>query len=300
LRIYHSEKIRAEKVPGGKVAPTPNNSIEKVIREIEHLPTLPQVVTKVLAMTDSAHVNAIALAKELDQSLSTKVLKVANSAYYGARRVNSVHQAIVTIGFDTLKEIILTTSFFHTFQDSHEVEALKPLWQHSLECAFVAKRLAWVYRYEAMDEAYLVGLIHDIGKLVIHQYFPDQLRIIKSKNDGGAEDLKLEKEVLGLTHAEIAGKMAKQWNFPEALVEAIAHHHDEKWELNPNLGRILFYADRFVSGLVDFHRMLELFTQAGMRFPLSWHLDELKRVEEIFKEEMKKACSLLNPPLASS
>jgi putative nucleotidyltransferase with HDIG domain len=278
---------------------SPNNSIGRVIREIEHLPTLPQVVTKLLTMADSTKVNAIDLSKEMDQSLSAKVLKVANSAYYGVRKVNSVRQAIVTIGFDSLKEIILTTSFFHTFQDSQEVEALKPLWQHSLECAFVAKRLAWVYRYEAMDEAYLAGLIHDIGKLVVHQYFPDQLRIIKSKNDGGIEDLKAEKEVLGLTHAQIAGEMAKQWNFPEALVEAIAHHHDEKWELNPTLGRILFFADRFVSGLVDFHRMLELFTQAGMRFPLNWHLDELKRVEEIFREEMKKAASLLdNPPAA--
>jgi putative nucleotidyltransferase with HDIG domain len=283
--------------------PQPQNKlIEKVIREIEHLPTLPQVVTKLLAMADSAKVNAVDLSKEMDQSLSAKVLKVANSAYYGgraARKVNSVHHAIVIIGFDAVKEIVLTTSFFHTFQDAKEIEALQPLWRHSLECALVAKRLAWVYRYEATDEAYLVGLIHDIGKLVIQQYFPDQSRLISDRNIGEVEILDLEKGILGMTHAEIGGRMAEQWNFPEALVEAIAHHHDEKWQLNPNLGRILFYADRFVSGLVDFHRMLELFTQAGMRFPLNWHLDELKKVEEIFREEMKKAASVLNNPPAS-
>jgi len=284
------------------MAPIQNSVIEKVLKQIEHLPTLPQVVTKILAMTDSAKVNAVDLSKEMDQSLSAKVLKVANSAYYGgraARSVTSVHHAIVIIGFDAVKEIVLTTSFFHTFKDSQEVETLKPLWQHSLECAFIAKRLAWVYRYEGLDEAYLAGLIHDIGKLIIQQYFPDPSRLIQNKTAAGSAPLKAEKEVLGMTHAEIAGRIAEQWNFHESLVEAIAHHHDEKWKLNPKLGRILFYANRFVSGAVDFNRMLELFTQTGMHFPLNWHFNELRRVEEIFREEMNKAASLMNAPAAA-
>jgi putative nucleotidyltransferase with HDIG domain len=270
--------------------------VERVIKQIEHLPTLPQVVTKVLAMTDSAHVNAVELSKEMDQTLSAKVLKVANSAYYGGktvRKVNSVHHAIVIIGFDALKEIILTTSFFHTFQDSKEVESLRPLWQHSLECGLAAKRLAWVFRYEDMDEAYLAGLIHDIGRLVIQQYFPDQFSLLKRQTNGAGEDMELEREILGITHAEIAGKMAEQWNFPETLIEAIAHHHDGNWQLNPKLGRILFYADQFVLGMVDFHKMLDLFRQAGMNYPMSWKDEELKKAEDMLQEEIKKASSML-------
>ena len=281
--------------------PIQSSIISKVLKQIEHLPTLPQVVTKVLAMTDSAKVNAVDISKEMDQSLSAKVLQVANSAYYGGRatrQVKNLHHAIMIIGFDMVKEIVLTASFFHTFKDSEEVEGLKPLWTHSLGCALVAKRLAWVYHYEAMDEAYLVGLIHDIGKLVVHQYFPDQYRLIRNKIQEGFDSLKLEKEILGVTHAEIAGRMAEQWNFNEVLVEAVAHHHDEKWTLNPKLGRILFYANRFAAGLVDFNRMLELFTQAGMHFPLNWHFNELKRVEEIFCEELNKAASMMNAPPA--
>jgi len=282
-----------------EIVPIQNSVIEKVLQQIEHLPTLPQVVTKILAMTDSVKVNAVDISKEMDQSLSAKVLQVANSAYYGGRatrQVKSLHHAIVIIGFDMVKEIVLTASFFHTFRDSEELEGLKPLWTHSLGCALVAKRLAWVYRYEGLDEAYLVGLIHDIGKLVFHQYFPDQYRLIQDKIQEGFEPLKLEKEILGVTHAEIAGRMAEKWNFNESLVEAVAHHHDEKWKVNPNLGRILFYANRFAAGLVDFHRMLELFTQAGMHFPLNWHFNELRRVEEIFREELNKASSLMNAP----
>jgi putative nucleotidyltransferase with HDIG domain len=271
--------------------------IDRVLKEIEHLPTLPQVVTKVLAMTDSDKFNALDLSREMDQSLSAKVLKMANSAYYGARavrKVNNIHHAIVIIGFDAVKEIILTTSLFHTFRDSQEVKSLQPLWQHSLECALVAKRMAWVYRYDAMDEAYLVGLIHDIGKLVIQQYFPEQFRLIKGKNDNGVEDLEAEKEILGMNHASIAGRLAEHWNFPEAIVESIAQHHDPIWELNPRLGRILFYADRFASGMIDFYTMLELFRQSGMAYPANWEAEELKKVEDGLREEMKKSSSILN------
>jgi putative nucleotidyltransferase with HDIG domain len=283
------------------MSPIQNNVIEKVLKQVEHLPTLPQIVNKILAMTDSAKVNAVALSKEMDQSLSARVLKMANSAFYGgraARTVTSVHHAIVIIGFDAVKEIVLTTSFFHTFKDSQEVETLKPLWRHSMESAFIAKRLAWVYRYEGLDEAYLAGLIHDIGKLVIQQYLPDAHRQIQCLSAAGADLLKAEQEVLGLTHAEIAGRIAQLWNFNDSLTEAIAHHHNENWKLNPQLGRILFYANRFVLGLVGFQPMLELFTQAGMKFPLNWHLDELKRVEEIFREEMNKAASFFTSAVA--
>jgi putative nucleotidyltransferase with HDIG domain len=271
--------------------------VDQILKAIEHLPTLPQVVTKVLAITDSDKFNALDLSREMDQSLSAKVLKVANSAYYGARavrQVNSIHHAIVIIGFDAVKEIILTTSLFHTFRDSQEVKSLQPLWQHSLECALAAKRMAWVYRYEAMDEAYLVGLIHDIGKLVLQQYFPEQFRLIKGKNDIAVEDLEAEKAILGMTHALIGGRMAEHWNFPEPVVESITQHHDQMWKLNPRLGRILFHADQFSSGMIDFCTMLESFRQSGMVYPVNWEAEELKKIEAGLREEMKKSCFLLN------
>jgi len=270
--------------------------LEKVIQQIEHLPTLPQVVTKVLAMTDSAHISAVELSKEMDQTLSAKVLKMANSAYYGgrtARKVNTVHHAIVIIGLDALKEIILTTSLFHTFRDSKEIESLQPLWQHSLECGLAAKRLAWVVRFEAMDEAYLVGLIHDIGRLIIQQYFPDQFALLKRRTNGITEEIGLEREIFGMTHAEIGARVAEQWNFPENLIEAIAQHHDGEWRLNPKLGRILFYADQFVLGEVDFQKMLDLFREAGMNYPPNWKDEELKKAEDLLQEEIKKASSML-------
>ena len=150
--------------------------IDQVVQQIEHLPTLPQVVMRILSMAESPKISAVELSKVLDQSLAAKVMKVSNSAYYGGkgRKISSIHHAIMMIGFDSLKEIVLTTSFFHTLRDSREVQALQPLWQHSLECALISKRLAWIYRYDSLDEAYLSGLTHDIGRLVIQQYFSPQ------------------------------------------------------------------------------------------------------------------------------
>ena len=284
---------------GEKVMPAVarKSAVEKVIQEIEHLPTLPQVVMRVLAMAESPRMSAIELAKAMDQSLAAKVLKLANSAFYGvrsSRNINSIHHAIVLVGFEAVKEIILTTSFFHTFHDSRDVQTLQPLWEHSLECALISKRLAWMYRYDSLDEAYLSGLTHDIGRLVIQQYFPDQYWEIEKKKDQGMEMPAAEKEVLSITHAEIGGKVAERWAFPPNLADAITHHHDREWKINPTLGKILFYADQFTFGLIDFAHLTQSFTQEGMSYPASWDSSDLSSVETILQEEMGKAKSLFN------
>ena len=272
------------------------DTIEQVIEQIEHLPTLPQVVMRVLAMAESPRISAIELSKAMDQSLAAKVLKVANSAYYGGRgrNISSIHHAIMLVGFESVKEIILTTSFFHTFHDAQDVHALQPLWQHSLECALIAKRLAWMYRYDSLDEAYLSGLTHDIGRLVIQQYFSDHYREIEKKKEMGVEWLQAEKEVLDLTHAEIGGKIAERWAFPSPLVDTITHHHDREWGVNPTLGKILYYSDNYTLKNLDFSQLLEEFSREGMHYPATWDSSDLTSVEQILQEEMGKSSSMFH------
>lgn len=273
--------------------------INQVIKQIEHLPTLPQVVTRVLEMVDSPTIDSMKLSKVLDQSLAAKILKVANSAFYGRRKINSIHQAIVVIGFDAVKEIILTASLFHTFHDAQDVETLRPLWQHSLECALISKRLAWIYHYEALDEAYFAGLIHDIGKLIIQQHFAAYHQQIEALRLGGFDALEAEREVLGTTHADVGGKMALHWSFPENLAHAVAGHHEKQRPSQPKLDRILHYADRFVSGALDFPGLLKAFAQVGMPYPSSWDSSDLISIEEIFQGEMEKAKSIFASTLES-
>jgi len=117
---------------------------------------------------------------------------------------------------------------------------------------------------------------------------------------GGAEEnLEAEKEVLGITHAEIGGKISTYWTFPETLVDAIAHHHDQNWQLNPKLGKILYYADRFVLGFFDFNHLLNAFSQAGMFYPAGWEASDIHEVEGILRKEIDKARSMLNSAMDS-
>jgi putative nucleotidyltransferase with HDIG domain len=268
--------------------------IDQVIQQIEHLPTLPQVVMRVLSMAESPKISAVELSRVLDQSLAAKVLKVANSAYYGGqgRKISGIHHAIMMIGFESVKEIILTTSFFHTLHDARDVKALQPLWQHSLECALISKRLAWIYRYDSLDEAYLSGLTHDIGRLVIQQYFSDQFEEIEEKRRSGMEWLQAEKEVLEVTHAEIGSRVAERWAFSSNLIDVIGHHHDCSWTVNPTLGKIIHYADKFTFGEVNFSNLLESFSMEGMNYPSTWDSSDLASVEQILQEEMGKAQSM--------
>jgi putative nucleotidyltransferase with HDIG domain len=271
--------------------------LDEVFKQVEHLPTIPQVVMTVLQMTESPNINTKKISDSLDQSLAAKVLKIANSAYYGggrARNVKSIPHAIVIIGFEALKEIVLTASVFHTFHDVQDVKSLQPLWEHSLEAALIAKRLAWIYRYEGLDEAYFAGLIHDLGKLVIHQYFRDQYSLIEDMKKNGEEELAAEKQVMGITHAEVSGKISEFWSFPETLVDTITHHHDENFKLNPKLGKIIRCADQFVRGAWDFSTMLSAFAQVGMLLPKEWEASDVEAVEKILRDEIEKAHEMLS------
>jgi putative nucleotidyltransferase with HDIG domain len=216
---------------------------------------------------------------------------MANSAYYGGRytrRINNAHHAIVIIGFDALKEIVLTISLFHTFREIQDIKNLHPLWKHSLQSALVSKRLAWAFRYENTDEAYLVGLIHDIGKLIIQQHFLEKFNSIYGKHYNGPEILKAEEKLLGITHAVIGGGMAQHWDFPTTLCEAISHHHDGIFKLNHRLGAILYGANAYVSGEVGFSDLIPFFKRFGMFCSTQWREGDLIRVQEILQAEMQK------------
>lgn len=148
--------------------------IKNIINEIQNLPTLPQVVGRISSAIDDPKTSAQYLASIIisDAPLSTKVLKLVNSAYYGfQRKITTITQATVLLGFNSIKNVILTTSVFDFFNHSntysHQFNAVK-FWEHSLGTAIACKVLSKRLFFGKPEEAYLAGLLHDIGKMVIN------------------------------------------------------------------------------------------------------------------------------------
>ena len=164
-----------------------------------------------------------------DQALTAKILKLANSAFYGfPRGIATVNHAVVVLGFDTVKNLGLSVSVLERFSSgSSDTEFdRQKFWEHSIACGVAARMLAGKLRYRVQGEAFAAGILHDIGKLILSQYFTDEFGgVLELARDENIYIGKAEEQVLGVTHTEIGHWLAEKWNLPDKLVAAIAYHH---------------------------------------------------------------------------
>ncbi len=198
--------------------------IKKRLKSLQSLPTLPPVVTKLTHLLADEKTTAVQLAEviEKDQVLTSKVLKMVNSAFYGfPRRISTVSTAIVLLGFNVIRTLIITASIFEMMQS----EDLS-LWEHSLGVAAASGLLAQKLELQNPEEVTTAGLLHDLGKVVIRSEFPETYQEILARvKEKGLSFREAEKEILGLDHSEIGEFLTNHWNLPERLVEPIAFHH---------------------------------------------------------------------------
>jgi len=167
---------------------------------------------------------------ELDPPLTAKVLRFANSAYFGRmRRISEIQQAVIWIGFDSLKEIALSQKVCELFRRDEQYGGYSrlQLWKHSVGAALCGK---YIYRREfgeRGDAMYAAGLLHDIGIIIIDQLLNEEFREILDIRRREQRNIpEIEQEILGFTHAEVGQVLAENWGLPEQLGVAIGHHHD--------------------------------------------------------------------------
>ncbi len=207
-----------------------NKKVQRKLESLKDLPTIPTVMSQVLAALDNPDVSAASLAKiiENDQSLTAKVLKVANSPFYGfARKISTIDLAVVVMGLNTIKEIILSLiiqKFFAKIQKStFDVNAF---WQYSVFCGTASRVLARKLGYRLAGEAFVTGLMHDIGVLVLVESFSSDFIKIRTLQEQKELSMpEAEQLVLDTTHAEVGAWIAEKWNLPDRLCTAISHHH---------------------------------------------------------------------------
>ena len=215
---------------------------KKKVKLIKNLPTLPDILTKISRMVESKQYSADDIARVIsqDQVLTAKVLKLANSAFYGfSRSINSVGQALVLLGFQVVKGLILTSSVFDIVQRRYT-----DLWKHSLAVATISGLLAQRIGMKAPEESNLAGLLHDLGKVIMAVSMIEELDRVLKLCQEGLTGLEAEKEVLGFTHMEAGTWLAEAWKLPLELTDPITfHHHPGSAKARPMETSIVHLAD---------------------------------------------------------
>lgn len=199
--------------------------------DLSALPTLPAVVGDLLAAfaDDNASIQALARIISRDAPLSARMLAVANSAAYRSRspRVSSLERTLTVVGLATAKTIAVTTAIYQTFSHLHGIppNELAPFWRHILVCAHLVRRLAAITAYPAPDEAYLCGLLHDIGRLLIAVRHPNAFEAVRARAPTLCDVPVLERELFGADHCTLGAALVESWRLHSFLADAIRFHH---------------------------------------------------------------------------
>jgi HD-like signal output (HDOD) protein len=214
-----------------KLNPLADN-IKRITERIINLPTLPTVVSRMIDLVDSPRTSALSLARliSMDQALTARILKLANSAYYGfSQEITTVDRAIVVIGFNTVREMGLSLSILDVFKanPNGNIFDIAKFWEHSIGCGVASRMIARRFGLPLISEAFVTGLLHDIGKIVLCQYAPREFEEIMTLVSMKNVDLDTaEMSIIGVGHAQIGGWLATKWRLPTLINECIAFHHD--------------------------------------------------------------------------
>ncbi len=216
------------------------SNLDALYSQINNLPSLPAIVHDVMRITADPESSAADLMKAIlpDPPMCTAILKIANSAFFGIpREVKSLEKAVMILGFNEVKNIILGKAVFNSFKELsvHNKKDVDALWEHNFTCGLAAKILAERSR-QSPSEMFIAGLIHDIGKLAILITFPTLYTpILKQSSDESSSFLEDEKELFIMSHDEVGMYILDQWFFPHQLVTAVGFHHQPERAASKNL-----------------------------------------------------------------
>jgi HD-like signal output (HDOD) protein len=225
--------------------------IKKIESRVQDMPTLPVIAAKILEVLDDPDSSASDLKKviSLDSVLTARLLRMVNSAFYGfPRRIDSLTNAIVILGFNNVRSLALSVSILDFFENAAARSKrldYTALWKHSVGVAFCSRLLARKTMPDFTEQGFVAGLLHDIGIIVVDNCFRDQFTLCLAATSAERRPLQeIEKEIMGFTHAEIGQYAAEKWLLPQNLVEAIGYHHNPaKATSNFELTAIVHVAD---------------------------------------------------------
>jgi HD-like signal output (HDOD) protein len=287
-----------------------NDNIRQRVNNIEFLPTFPTIVGKVMSVIDDPNSSVSDLVKKMDPSLVGEVLKVANSAYFGRnnfRRIATVEQAVATIGYEGLSDIVLQMPFMSMLKSEDELFNRKGFIRHALSSGILARAASLIYNMGNSNGVYVSGMLHDIGIIVIYEYFKDEWKEILSLiNYEKISRIEAENKILETTHAYVGAILLEKWDLPESIVTSVRLHHDRD-ALEGNEDAYITWLSNFLSKEIDFeHDMISfqpfferqrelLMVEIPDRFLLKHQVDllekaygHLKGIEMLFSRDSEE------------
>ena len=208
-----------------------SDDLLREIDRIETLPTLPAIAMKISAMLLDYDTPMCQLAQtiEKDQAIVPRILRLVNSAFFGVKsQISNIPEAIVLLGFNSVRNAVLTLSVVDMFDRGSALKdfSITEFWTHSVATAITSAYLAEQTHLCPPEDAFTAGLLHDIGKLLLTQYFQSQFEMIwMSSKKNSISFFEAEKRVSMTNHAEIGAYLSKGWKLPEGLIDAIRYHH---------------------------------------------------------------------------
>ena len=204
-----------------------NRDLEQIIMAAGDLPTIPIVATKVMQLMEDENATADDLARVVasDPAVAARVLKISNSSFYGCQRqIQTLPHAIMMLGFVTLKSVVVAASVKQVYHPFGLTEKL--LWEHSFGAGLAARIIASDTRLVNAEEAFLGGLFHDLGKIIMNFLDKEKFQEVMQRcyNDG-IDFEQAERTLFPYTHEEVGALVIKKWNFPDHLMKAVMAHH---------------------------------------------------------------------------
>ena len=205
-------------------------SIDTLIEQSGTPVSLPEVFRKINRLTQDPNSSMADISQitEKDIGLSSRLLKIVNSPYFGfPSSINSIARAITIIGTHDLRDLLLTTTTVDLLANkAHKHTHIRQLWKHSLYCAVISKLLAESLQQEHTECYFVSGLLHDVGRFILFRGIPETTHsAIDQARDSGQDSLNIERSLLGYTHTDIGRRIAEHWKLPDRVIETIAYHH---------------------------------------------------------------------------
>lgn len=214
------------------LAPETAERLQSIVMTTRDLPAMPQVAAKVLELASDPGTSAAQLQQVIsdDQAMTGRILKIANSAMYScSRRIRTLSEAIVMLGFNSIRSLVVTSAARNLYNTRKSRTGLKErlLWEHSIGCAIACRLLTAERAPGLAEEAFLAGLMHDIGKLVLNLRVPERFdEVVQVVYNEGRPFHVTEAELLGFDHTQVGALLVNKWRLSPLLEEAILNHHN--------------------------------------------------------------------------